>query len=51
MKLITDTTMQYLEPKLRIEVRQVDRIIRKGSGKLKHFHSLIKKPGETGLSL
>ena len=39
---IIKTAEEYLEPGLRIEVVQVDKIIKKGSGKHKHFYSLLE---------
>ncbi len=43
VKQITSITERYLEKGLKIEIRQVEFIKREGSGKLKHFHSLLKQ--------
>jgi len=42
IQLIKNTMYQYLEPGIIVVVKRVDAIKRQASGKLKHFHSLIK---------
>ncbi len=41
--LIKNTMYQYLEPGINVEIKRVGEIERQASGKLKHFHSLVKK--------
>lgn len=43
IQLIKNTMYQYLENGINIEIKKVNKIERQASGKLKHFHSLIKK--------
>ncbi len=40
---LSKTLEEYLEPGLQLEIKEVDRIERPGSGKIKHFYSEIKQ--------
>lgn len=39
--LLTNKMQEYMEPDLKLEILEVGRIERPGSGKIKHFYSLI----------
>jgi phenylacetate-CoA ligase len=41
--LLTEKLQQYLEPGLKLDIYEVDRIDRPGSGKIKHFYSKINQ--------